>query len=134
MFLKNLNIKYNKVISDKIYLIDPAESLAHELYTHLIKNNQWGNNSYANSEFYISVPNPILITSQINNNWEFPYTYKYGRSINSSEQYVKIVPFSDKWINSNIKQRLKQDIPATYNIIYKNQNTLKYKKPISNQL
>ena len=119
MFLKQLEEKYNKIIPEDISFIDPAQSLACDLYNCLAKDNLWGADNYKNSEFFISIPNPYLVSNKIDTNGEFPYLYKYGRDINSSRQFVKIVPFSDKWIDASIKARIKQNIPTTFKVIYK---------------
>lgn len=120
MFLKQLEEKYNKIIPEDISFTDPAQSLACDLYNCLVNNNLLGTDNYKNSEFFISVPNPYLTSNKIDANGEFPYAYKYGRDINSSNQFVKIVPFSDKWIDESIKARIKQNIPTTFEVIYKN--------------
>ena len=69
------------------------------------------------SEFYISVPNTLLEENVIDENLEFPFEWKYGRNINTGMQYVKIVPFSDKWIDPEIKERIRVNLPTTYNIL-----------------
>ncbi len=108
IFLKQLEEKYNKIIPEDIFFIDPAQSLACDLYNCLAKDNLYGADNYKNSEFFISVPNPYLVSNKIDTNGEFPYAYKYGRDINSSNQFVKIVPFSDKWIDESIKAKIKE--------------------------
>ncbi|VAW23023.1 Glutamate racemase [hydrothermal vent metagenome] len=120
MFLKQLDEKYDKIIPGGISFIDPAQSLAYSLYNCLAKDSLWGADDNVNSEFFISVPNPRLASNEIDANGEFPYEYKYGRAINSSNQFVRIVPFSDKWVSKSIKARIKQDIPTAYQVIYKN--------------
>ena len=66
------------------------------------------------------MPNKLLDENVINDQGEFPYDYKYGRTENSSLQYVKLVPFSDEWIGESIRERMKVNIPYTYDMIYKN--------------
>ena len=118
--LKNLDRSYYEAISNDIFLVDPAESLAMELYRHLNRENLFGSDKNENSEFYISVPNPLLEKNLIDDKGEFPFNYKYGRSINNSSLFVKRIPFSTEFINNAIFDRLKQDIPYTYEIIMKN--------------
>ncbi len=115
-FLKN-NTKYVNIIPDSIVFIDPAKALATALYTNLIKNDLFGNNSIDESEFYISVPNPLLEENKIDSKMEFPFEWKYGRTENAGLQYVKIVPFSDRWIDADIKERIKGSLPSVYNIL-----------------
>jgi hypothetical protein len=118
-YLKNLDDKYNKIISEHLTLIDPALSLAVELYRYLTQNHLMGGKRNENSQFYISVPNPLLEENQINESGEFPYAYKYGRSINTGRQFVKRVPFSDKWIKADVLKRIKDKMPGIYKMIFK---------------
>ncbi|MBA7525712.1 hypothetical protein ES705_17865 [subsurface metagenome] len=84
-----------------------------------VLNNLFGSDKNENSKFYISVPNPLLPENQIDEKNEFPYSYKYGRSVNKSLQFVKIVPFSNQWIDEEIRFRIKNSMPYTYEIIFK---------------
>ncbi len=119
LYLKNLNDENNRLIDANIQFIDPSEALAIELYEYLKMNDLWGESKNEESQFYISVPNPLLDENVINSKGEFPYDYKYGRNLNSNLQYVKIVPFSDEWIKGSIRDRMKLDIPYTYKMIYR---------------
>ena len=118
MYLRQLDSKYEKIIPANITFIDPAQSLAIELYDYLKHQKMWGSNDNESSSFYISVPNPLLDENIIDENGNFPYSYKYGRSINESCQYVKILHFSDRWIDDDIRLRILKNLPYTYNIIY----------------
>lgn len=118
LYLKNMNPVYNALIDENIVFIDPSESLASELYLHLTKEDLWGRDKNEDSQFFISVPNLLLDENEIDEKGEFPYEYKYSRSENSSLQFVKIVPFSNQWINESIRGRMKSDIPYTYQMIY----------------
>ncbi len=115
-YLKN-KPEYKNIIPDSIIFIDPSISLASTLYTNLVSSDLLANNSINKSEFYISVPNTLLKENIIDENMEFPYNWKYGRNINSGLQYVKIVPFSEQWIGAEIRERIKVNLPATYNIM-----------------
>lgn len=118
LYLKGMNATYDALIDENIQFIDPSESLASELYQYLKENDLWGSDKNENSQFFISVPNVLLDENMIDEKGEFPYEYKYGRNINSSLQYVKLVPFSDEWINESIRNRMKLNIPYTYHMIY----------------
>jgi hypothetical protein len=118
-YLKQLNEKYNGIIPETMTLIDPAFSLAVALYRYLTQNQMVGSKGNENSRFYISVPNPLLEENQINENGEFPYAYKYGRSINTGRQFVKRVPFSDRWIKEDVLRRIKSKMPGIYKMIFK---------------
>jgi len=119
MYLKNLDNNYNRIIPEDISFIDPAQSLAIELYRYLVHNNLFGSDRNENSKFFISVPNPLLPENQIDEKNEFPYSYKYGRSVNKSLQFVRIVPFTNQWIDEEIRFRIKNSMPYTYEIIFK---------------
>ena len=118
LYLKGMNATYDALIDENIQFIDPSESLASELYQYLKENDLWGSDKNENSQFFISVPNSLLDENMLDEKGEFPYEYKYGRIINSSLQYVKLVPFSDQWINESIRSRMKLNIPYTYRMIY----------------
>lgn len=120
LYLKSLNEEYDQMIDADIQFVDPSEALAMELYEFLRSNDLWGDSKNEDSQFYISVPNPLLAENTINEKGEFPYDYKYGRTLNSNLQYVKVVPFSDEWINETIQSRMKSNIPYTHKMIYQN--------------
>ena len=119
-YLKEFDEKYDRIVPEDITFIDPAKSLATGLYEELTDADLWGENHYSNSRFFISVPNTLLPENRIDEKGEFPYSWKYGRDVNNSLQYVKYVPFSDEWIDATIQMRMKENIPKTYEVIYKN--------------
>ena len=116
-YLKSYSDKYRNIISDKVELIDPAESLGIELYKELGRNDLHGKNQQEDSKFFISVPNPVLRENLIDDIGEFPYSWKYGRETNSSLEYVKRVPFSESNIKPDVLERIKQDLPTCYSLI-----------------
>jgi glutamate racemase len=119
IYLKHLNEKYDKIIPGSIILVDPAEALAVELYNHLKQNKLLcANCSNKDSGFYISVPNPLLAENQVDENGEFPFTYKYGRFINKGFEFVKRVPFSRQWIKEEVLNRIKSKMPDVYKIVF----------------
>ncbi len=120
LYLKSLNEEYDQLINADIQFVDPSEALAMELYEFLKSNDLWGDSKNEDSQFYISVPNPLLVKNTINEKGEFPYDYKYGRTLNSNLQYVKVVPFSDEWIKETIQSRMESNIPYTHKMIYQN--------------
>jgi len=120
VYLRQSDEKYQHIIPEDITLIDPAKSLAIGLYEELTDTDLWGKNHYSNSRFFISVPNRLLQENRIDEVGEFPYDWKYGRDFNTGLQYVKHVPFSDKWIDEAIRIRIKEKIPTTHKVIFKN--------------
>jgi len=111
--------RYRHLLAEKVILIDPAINTAKELYEHLKTaqlQNKKGN--LANSEFYISVPNltnPNIITEAEGS--RFTYDYKYSRTAGQVQEYVRMVPFSKLNIDSDVSDRLKTQIPATFQLI-----------------
>lgn len=119
IYLKHLNEKYDQIIPENAVLVDPAEALAVELYNHLKQNKLLcANCSNKDSGFYISVPNPFLADNQVDDIGEFPFTYKYGRSINKGLEFVKRVPFSRQWIKEEVLNRIQSKMPDVYKIIF----------------
>ena len=121
IYLKHLNAAYDRIIPENITLVDPAFSLAIELYEYLSQNHLIASTGKKSSQFYISVPNPHLTENQVNEAGEFPYSYKYGRSINTGLQFVKRVPFSTKWIKKDVLIRIKTKMPDIYKMIFSSQ-------------
>jgi glutamate racemase len=119
--LKALNDIYNKIIPDKLTLVDPSRSLAKELYLHLKDSGLLypGGKDRKPNGFYISVPNTLLKDNRVSETGEFLYAFKYGRSINSGLQFVKRVPFSAKWIKKEVLDRIKAKMPDIYNMFTK---------------
>jgi len=119
IYLKHLNEKYDRIIPANIILVDPAEALAVELYNHLEQDKLFcANCNNKDSRFYISVPNLLLAENQVDENGEFPFTYKYGRSINQGFEFVKRVPFSRQWINQEVLNRIQSKMPDIYKLIF----------------
>ena len=116
-YLMNLDEKYNRIIPEDIFFIDPARSLAIELYLDLNQTNLLAENQNRKSKFFISVPNPHLDENQIDEDGEFPYSWKYGREINSDLLFVKRVPFSEEWIDREVLDRIQEDLPKTFDVI-----------------
>ena len=91
IYLKHSNKKYDKIIPKNILLIDPAQSLAIDVYKYMTEEQLFGDNKDEISGFYISIPNKSLKQNQIDSSGNFPYHYKYGRNINQNLEYVKRV-------------------------------------------
>ncbi len=74
---------YQELIAEKIQFINPAESVAKELFRELAKNqirlgdNQPSHHSF--DSFYLTVPSPDLAPSARTANGELTSEYKYGR-------------------------------------------------------
>jgi glutamate racemase len=109
---------YREVMSPEIEIVDPAKNVARELYSFLKKHELLNSaGDMLASEFYISVPNrtnPNVVTDSAG---RFTYEYKYGRAAGQLQEYVKVVPFSSRTISRETFDRLKETVPATYEII-----------------
>jgi len=89
-----------------------------ELYKYMQGEELLSTNTFQGSRFFISVPNPLLKCNQIDEKGEFPLVYKYGRSINQSLEYVKRVPFSEKWVGADVLARIKAKMPDIYKSMF----------------
>jgi len=118
LYLRSLDDSYAQIISEEIKLIDPAISEAVELYKYMQGEKLLSTSTFEGSRFFISVPNPLLKSNQIDEKGEFPLVYKYGRSINQSLEYVKRVPFSEKWIGADVLARIKAKMPDIYKSMF----------------
>jgi len=127
IFQKNLERLYNyqengqyiyrPFMAKNIELIDPALNTAAELYDYLREQQLFNQSNISHSEFYISVPNVDNPSIHVDQNGNFTYDYKYGRSEGQIQQYVKRVPFSRQTIQAGVVLRLKSGIPATWELI-----------------
>lgn len=101
-----------------VKIIDPAVNVAKELYNYLQQKklfNASGDNRQ--SEFYITVPNTDNKDVKIDDQGRFTYAYKYGRNAGETQEYVKIVPFSNNNIPAATIERFKAIIPSTFELI-----------------
>ena len=110
---------YKDLISDEVHIIDPSIYVARELY-EVLKERQLFNengNMEANSEFYISVPNPQNSDTEVDSEGRFTYDYKYGRRAGEVQEYTLAVPFDNRNIPKETLDRLREMVPKTYTLI-----------------
>lgn len=110
---------YRRLIAEQVTLVDPALNTARELYDHLQSAglaNSMG--SWANTEFYITVPARSTEARFLENNGSrFTYDYKYARSAGANQQYVEVVPFSRRNIPAEVAARLQAQVPKVYELM-----------------
>ena len=111
--------RYKHLLAPKITLIDPAINTARELYDYLHASESFNPSAdmLTQSEFYISVPNVLNPNIKTETDGRFTYDYKYGRNANELQEYVKIVPFSKKNIPTDVADRLRTQIPKTFELV-----------------
>ena len=111
--------RYKNLLAEKITLIDPAINTARELYDYLYISRAFNPsaNMATQSEFYISVPNVLNPNVKTETDGRFTYDYKYGRNAHELQEYVKVVPFSNKNISTDVTDRLRKQIPNTFELI-----------------
>lgn len=117
-YKKDGNHVYRDFMVETISIVDPAVNVAQELYVYMKEKNLFNpSGDVMNSEFFISMPNSENKNVKIDENGRFPYDYKYGRTENDIQEYVKIVPFSKHNISEETLDRFKNSIPETYKLI-----------------
>lgn len=111
--------RYKHLLAEKITLIDPAINTARELYDYLYASKSFNTTAdmATQSEFYISVPNVLNPNIKTETDGRFTYNYKYGRNTNDLQEYVKVVPFSNKNVPTDVTNRLRLQIPNTFELI-----------------
>lgn len=121
LYLKSLSKEYDSMIPGDIVLVDPARSLAVELFRRLSEDDLLhpDNEPGKASRFFISVANPLLSENRLGEDGGFDHAYKYGRSINSGLEYVKRVPFSRRCLTSDVLNRIENRMPEIYGLIFK---------------
>jgi hypothetical protein len=116
-YKENGEYVYRNFMSEEIKFIDPAINTAKELYTYLSEEKLFNNSSLNESEFYISVPNTKNENNILDDNGNFTYDYKYGRTEGNIQEYVKRVPFSRATLSDDLSERLSNQIPSTFELI-----------------
>ena len=116
---ENNQPRYRHLLAPKITLVDPAVNTARELYDYLYTSKSFnpGADMATQSEFYISVPNALNGNIKTEADGRFTYDYKYGRGANELQEYVKFVPFSKQNISEDVADRLRKQIPNTFELI-----------------
>lgn len=109
---------YRDFMVENIAIVDPAVNVADELYVYMKEKNLFNpSGNMMDSEFYISVPNTENTEVQLDDQGRFPYDYKYGRTENEIQEYVKVVPFSKANISEETLERFRNSIPETYKLV-----------------
>lgn len=112
------SFRYQPFMMEDIVLVDPAENTARELFEYLKEADLFiDSGDIHKSEFYISVPNATNPNIQVDALGNFTYDYKYGRTADAIQEYIKVVPFSKKTISKDILLRLENQLPFTYKLI-----------------
>lgn len=115
----NGQYRYQKVLSSKVELIDPAVETAKEAYVvlqqlPLDKHLTSTTHRYSGDRFFIAVPNTDLKEIELQNDGWFTYKYKYGRVAGVPKQYVRYVPFDRTNISEVTYERFSLALPLTY--------------------
>jgi len=118
LYLRTVDKKYKDIISKNLKIIDPAQAEAVSLYKHLRENNLFAHHHNKESRFFISLPNTLLKTNQIDLKGEFPFDYKYGRFINQSQLYVKRIPLKKEMLSIDILFNLKNNWVDLYQLLF----------------
>ena len=116
-YQENGDYIYRPCMAENIVLIDPAPSLADELYTHLLATERFGQSDLSQSRFFLSVPNLANPDIRTESPLEFTYEYKYGRSAGSDEEYVRRVPFGPSCLSQDTLDLLAETMPLLNQII-----------------
>jgi glutamate racemase len=108
---------YRPYMAEEIALVDPAINTAKELFEHLDREALLNQSDMKQSEFYISVPNPLNENIQLEAPGVFSYDYKYARNAGEIQEYVKRVPFSRETIPPDVLDRLAEKVPNVYQLM-----------------
>lgn len=113
--------RYDYLLADSVYLIDPALNLAKELYEYLAEQelfNDPGEYRAGASRFFMSVPNTFEpeVKTATDNRFTYDYQYK-NREINELKDFTLIVPFAWELISSEQMAMIQTKLPSTYEII-----------------
>ena len=118
-YTENNQPRYRHLLAEKVTLIDPAINTAKELHDYLYSSQTFNPSAdmATQSEFYISVPNVLNANIKTEADGRFTYDYKYGRTAGQLQEYIKVVPFSTANIPADVRDRLRKQIPNTFELI-----------------
>ncbi len=118
-YSENGETRYKHLLAEKVILINPATNTAKELFDYLVENKMFNGKAdmQKQSEFYISMPNLTNKNIQIDSEGRFTYEYKFGRNANEAQEFIKVVPFSNNTIPADVVDRLRLQIPKTFDLI-----------------
>lgn len=112
---------YSPVLSNSIYLVDPAVNTAKEVYKYLLEQelfNTPDKQRIETSRFFISVPNTFDPDIKTENDGRFTYEYQYRtRNINQLEDFTLIVPFSKGLLSNEQFDMIRTRLPYTFAFI-----------------
>ena len=108
---------YRHILDEEITLVDPAVNTARELYGYLRERSLFNNADLYQSEFYISVPNVLNASIEMDAGGMLTFEYKYGRTVGEVQEYVKRVPFSRRTIAPDVVNRLAESMPEVFGMM-----------------
>ena len=119
---------YKNLIAEHISFIDPSMLTAEQLYVSLAESSlllgKDEKTVIPTDEFFISVPNTSLASTQLAEHGGFTYDYKYGRNPGNFEvEYVKRVPMSRNNLSSAVIESIKETMPVIWDRLVVFNNT-----------
>jgi glutamate racemase len=119
-YTENGEYVYKNLIAADFEFIDPALFTAKECYDALKNSNLLS--SIATETVvhaYISIPALDLPKDKLNDDGSLSYSFKYGRNEGTEDVTTIIVPFSHKYVDDNVLQRLGKLVPYSYALMIK---------------
>jgi glutamate racemase len=114
-------VRYGYLLSDSIYIIDPALNTAKELYSYLAREGLTDTRNLKRleeSRFFVSVPNQFNPGTEIASDNRFTYEYQYKkRKINELKDYTLIVPLTSQLISDEQMNLIQKKLPFTSKLI-----------------
>jgi glutamate racemase len=115
---KNGEYVYKNLIADDFEFIDPALFTAKECYEALKRDRQLSRQAAKGKvHAYISIPSPDLTGDKLNTDGSLTYDFKYGRNTATEDITTVVVPFSAKYVSSEVLRRLEKLVPRSYSMI-----------------
>jgi glutamate racemase len=117
-YTKNGEYIYKNLIAADFEFIDPALFTAKECYEALKNTGQLSLQATKGKVYaYISIPSPDLTDGRLNEDGSLSYDFKYGRNTATEDISTVVVPFSAKYVSSEVMQRLEKLVPFSYSMI-----------------
>lgn len=114
---------YRHFMADSVELIDPAFYTARELYEVLAADDRVRTKSETSGqqgEFCITIPRRQIPGVNLNSDGDFTYEFKYGRKPGRLDSAFEAVPLNDSTVDEKVMDRLKQRVPAVWQLMERN--------------
>jgi glutamate racemase len=114
-YTRNGEYIYKNLIAGDFEFIDPAFFTAKECYEALKSDGLLSRQPAKGKVYaYVSIPAPDLTNDKLNDDGSLSDDFKYGRNAGTEDISTIVAPFSPRYIDEGVLQRLEKFVPYAY--------------------